>query len=115
MFPSSRTGSHIQQKSITEIKWHLKNPDKIKNGRAYKKEELWLDTIDDWAPHDLRRTVRTGLARLGCRREIAEAVIGHSKESLEGTYNLHSYDKDCREWLQIWADHLDALMEDGNG
>lgn len=108
-FYSSRTETHIEQKTMTESKWRLKQVGKLTNGRSYKPEERWLDTIEDWAPHDLRRTVRTGLARLGCRREIAEAVIGHSKESLEGTYNLHSYEKDCREWLQIWADHLDTL------
>jgi integrase len=38
--------------------------------------------MDDWNPHDLRRTVRTGLSRLGCPTDIAEAVLGHSKKEL---------------------------------
>lgn len=61
------------------------------------------------SPHDLRRTVRTGLSRLSCPAEIAEAVLGHSKKGIQGTYNLHAYEKECAEWLQKWADHLDAL------
>ena len=110
VFPSSRTKLPIQQKSISEIKWHLKNPDKVKNGVRYKKHQLWLDTIDDWSPHDLRRTVRTGMSRLRCPSEVAEAILGHSRKGIEGTYDLHEYEMECREWLQKWADHLDRLI-----
>ena len=110
LFASSRTLLPIQQKSLSEIKWHLKNPEKVKNGAQYKNHQLWLDTIDDWAPHDLRRSVRTGLSRLGCRNEVAEAVLGHSRKGIEGTYDLHKYERECKEWLQKWADHLDSLM-----
>ena len=110
VFPSSRTGEPIQQKSLSEAKWHLKNPDKVRNGRKFRPEQLWLTTIDDWSPHDLRRTVRTGLARLGCPSEVAEAVLGHSRKGVEGTYDLHSYDQESREWLQRWADHLQELI-----
>ncbi|MFT6905692.1 MAG: integrase [Oleiphilaceae bacterium] len=111
VFPSSRTGEPLQQKGLSETAWQLKNPDKIKNGRRYKMNQGWLESIPDWTPHDLRRTVRTGLSRIGCPREIAEAVIGHSKKGIEGTYNLHSYENECRIWLQKWADHLENLTK----
>lgn len=65
--------------------------------------------MPDWNPHDLRRTVRTSLSRLGCPTDIAEAILGHSKKGIEGTYNLHKYENECAEWLQKWADHLDSL------
>jgi len=110
LFPSTKTGLPLQQKSLTETKWHIKNPDKVKGGRFYKPEQLWLDSIKDWSPHDLRRSVRTGLSRLGCRSEVAEAALGHSRKGIEGTYDLHSYEQECREWLQRWADHMDALQ-----
>ncbi|MDQ9127701.1 site-specific integrase [Serratia fonticola] len=73
-----------------------------------RKEGKMLD-IDHWTPHDLRRTVRTGLASLGCPNEVAEAVLGHSPKGIIGVYNLHSYDKECKVWLQKWADYLDTL------
>lgn len=60
-------------------------------------------------PQDLRRSVRTGLSRLGSRNEVAEAVLGHSRKGIEGAYDLHTYEPECREWLQRWADHLDTL------
>lgn len=111
LFPSMRTGMPIQQKSLSETKWQLKNPGKVKNGRRYNMQQVWIDTIEDWSPHDLRRTVRTGLSKLGCRSEVAEAVLGHSRKGIEGTYDLHGYELECKEWLQRWADHLDKLME----
>ena len=27
-------------------------------------------------------------------------------------YDLHRYEPECRQWLQIWADHLDELVKD---
>jgi integrase len=111
VFPSTRTKLPIKQKSISEIKWHLKNPDKVQNGQRYKKHQLWLDTIEDWSPHDLRRTVRTGLSRLRCPSEVAEAVLGHSRKGIEGTYDLHRYENECAVWLQRWSDHLDSLLD----
>lgn len=96
-FPSQKTGIPIQQKSLTEQSWHLRKTDRM------------ID-LDHWVPHDLRRTVRTGLSRLKCRSEVAEAILGHSRKGIEGTYDLHGYEDECREWLQKWADHLDRLL-----
>ena len=109
LFASSRTGLPIQQKSLSEMKWQLKNPEKVQT--KYRPDQLWLENMDDWNPHDLRRTVRTGLSRLGCPTDIAEAVLGHSKKGIEGTYNLHNYEAECAEWLQKWANYLDSIMK----
>ena len=43
---------------------------------------------------------------------MGEAVLGHSKQGIVGTYDLHRYEPECRQWLQIWADHLDELVKD---
>ncbi len=108
-FPSMRTGVPIQQKSLSETKWQMKNPGKVKNRRVFRESQKWIDTIEDWSPHDLRRSVRTGLSRLGCRSEVAEAILGHSRKGIEGTYDLHSYEQESKEWLQKWSDHLSGL------
>ena len=47
---------------------------------------------------------------MGCPNEVAEAVLGHSRMGIEGTYDLYKFEPECREWLQKWADYLDALM-----
>jgi hypothetical protein len=59
--------------------------------------------------HDLRRTLRSGLAQLGVIYEVAERVIGHSMPTLEQTYNLHQYGAEKRAALTLWADHVQAV------
>lgn len=110
VFEIASSGKPILQKTITEYKWRMKNPLKVAYSQKYRPEQLWLDDMPDWNPHDLRRTVRTGLSRLGCPAEIAEAVLGHSKKGIQGTYDLHTYEKECGEWLQKWADNIDLLF-----
>jgi len=102
VFPSQKTGKPIQQKSLTEQAWHMRREGKM------------LD-LDDWTPHDLRRSVRTGLARLGCPEPVSEAILGHEKSGIEAVYNLHSYAAESKEWLQKWNDHLDTLRLQANG
>lgn len=97
LFTSQATKKPIQQKYLTENSWRLRESGQM------------LD-IPHWTPHDLRRTVRTGLSRLQCPNEVAEAVLGHTRGGVEGIYNLYKYDAECRKWLQIWADYLDSLL-----
>ena len=99
-FPSQKTRLPIQQKQLTEQAWRMRVSNKMVD-------------LPAWTPHDLRRSVRTGLSRLQCTNEVAEAVLGHSRKGIEGTYDLHRYEAECRQWLQKWADHLDALIGTG--
>jgi len=98
-FPSQKTRLPIQQKQLTEQAWRMRESDRMVN-------------LPAWTPHDLRRSVRTGLSRLQCPNEVAEAVLGHSRRGIEGTYDLHRYEAECKQWLQNWADHLDSLIID---
>ena len=100
VFPNVN-GAPIQQKTLTETTWRL------------RRDEDMLK-IDHWTPHDLRRSVRTGLARIGCPSEVAEAILGHVKGGIEGIYNLHRYESECRAWLQRWCDHLEVLVKADN-
>ena len=63
-----------------------------------------------WTPHDLRRTMRTGLAALGIAHEIAERVVGHAQDKLTATYNQHSYDCEKRAALDTWARRLAEIV-----
>jgi integrase len=69
--------------------------------------------IVDWRLHDLRRTLRSGLAELGVNYEIAERVIGHSMPQLQRTYNVFAYREEKRNALQRWARHLKIIVTDG--
>ncbi|TCI05030.1 site-specific integrase [Corallincola luteus] len=71
--------------------------------------------VQDWTPHSLRKTVRTQLASMGCSEAVAEAAIGHGKKGIVAVYNLHSYELECRDWLQKWADRMDELLAEYKG
>jgi integrase len=69
--------------------------------------------VTDWTIHDLRRTVASGLQRLGVRLEVTEAVLNHrggSTAGIVGVYQRHDYRDEKAAALQRWADHVDAVV-----
>ena len=59
--------------------------------------------------HDLRRTVATGLQRLGVRLEVTEAVLNHvsgSRGGIAGVYQRHDWAAEKRAALDAWAAHV---------
>jgi integrase len=60
--------------------------------------------------HDLRRTTRTGLGRLGVRPDVAELVIGHSKGGIEAVYDVHKYKSEIAAALALWSNHVAAVV-----
>jgi integrase len=66
-----------------------------------------------WTWHDLRRTCRTTLSRLGIRREVAERVIGHSVGGkLDKVYDLWEFSAEKRAALKAWAAHVEGIESD---
>jgi integrase len=64
-----------------------------------------------WILHDLRRSMRTGLGRLGVQPHIAELVIGHTRGCVEAIYDRGRYEREKRSALALWADHVLAAVE----
>jgi hypothetical protein len=68
-----------------------------------------------WTLHDLRRTVATGLQRLGVRLEVTEAVLNHisgSRAGIRGVYQQHDWAAEKRAALDGWAAHVVSITED---
>ena len=59
--------------------------------------------------HDLRRTFRTGLSRLGIEPDIAELALGHARAGLEATYNRDRREALVRVAFERWADHVSNI------
>lgn len=69
--------------------------------------------IADWRLHDIRRTTRSGMGRLGVSQAVAEMCLGHliAKGGLVKVYDQHSYENEKREgWLK-WAQHVEHLLK----
>ena len=60
--------------------------------------------------HDLRRTARTLLSRIGVSFEVAEAILGHRPRGIVAVYNLHSYEAEKRIALAKLADAIDRIV-----
>jgi integrase len=72
-----------------------------------------VSEITDWRIHDLRRTVATGMQRLGTGLQIVEAVLGHvsgSRAGIVGIYQRHDYAAEKRQALDQWGAHVMALV-----
>lgn len=61
---------------------------------------------DPWSPHDLRRSMRTGLSAVGIRPDIAELAIGHQRQGIIGTYDLHQFENEIADALARWETRL---------
>jgi integrase len=85
------------------------------NGFGKSKAALDSDSgVKGWRLHDLRRTMATGLQKLGVRLEVTEAVLNHvsgSRAGIVGIYQRHDYAAEKRAALAAWGEHVAAIIE----
>lgn len=70
------------------------------------------EPVPHWTLHDLRRTMATGLQRLGVRLEVTEAVLNHlsgARSGIVGVYQRHHYFDEKRLALTAWAKEVGRL------
>jgi integrase len=69
--------------------------------------------VAEWVLHDIRRSVATGMADLGIQPHIIEAALNHisgHKAGVAGIYNRSSYEREVRNALALWADHIASIV-----
>jgi integrase len=69
--------------------------------------------VSNWRLHDLRRTVATGLQRLGVRLETTEAILNHTsgtRGGIVGIYQRHDWLFEKGAALNAWAAHLESIV-----
>jgi integrase len=86
------------------------------NGFSTAKEALdKARGVNDWRLHDLRRSLATGLQKLGVRLEVTEAVLNHvsgSRAGVVGIYQRHNWADEKRAALDAWGAHVAALIDE---
>jgi integrase len=64
-----------------------------------------------WSLHDVRRSMRSGLGRLGIAPHIGEKCIGHLVgNEVQRTYDRYSYTTEVGAALAKWSDHVAAIV-----
>jgi len=69
--------------------------------------------IPPWVLHDIRRTVASGMARLGVNLPVIEKLLNHVSGSfagIVGVYQRHSFADEKRAAMAAWARHVEALV-----
>jgi integrase len=85
----------------------------VNNDSRMKRRLDQASGVTSWTLHDIRRSVATGLQKLGVRLEVTEAVLNHvagSRAGIVGVYQRHEYADEKRAALERWADHVDGLI-----
>jgi integrase len=74
--------------------------------------------IAPWVLHDIRRTVASGMARLGVNLPVIEKVLNHVSGSfagIVGVYQRHTFADEKRRALEDWGRHVDSVVNRARG
>ena len=63
-----------------------------------------------WTPHDLRRSLSSGMGRIEVPSEWTEEVLNHKKDKVRAVYDHHDYDEQKLKALTRWAEHLKGIL-----
>lgn len=66
--------------------------------------------VEQFTPHDLRRTAATFLAQMGTMDEVIDAVLNHAKQGIIKVYNQYRYDKEKQMALEAWERKLNSII-----
>ena len=88
-------------------------PNKCFNGWSKSKVVLdKLSGVTGWTLHDLRRTFRTNLSKLGVAPHISERLLNHisARSEVEATYDLYTFLPEMRKAMELWEAHLTSVL-----
>lgn len=73
-----------------------------------------VKAMQPWVYHDFRRTMASGMARLGINLPVVEKVLAHESGSfagIVGVYQRHGFTAEKRLALDAWSKHVLRLIE----
>src|SRR5215213_1988111 len=80
--------------------------------QGYSKAKVKLDRLSGvggWMLHDLRRTVVSGMARLGVAPHVADKILNHQGGTISGVaavYQRHEFMNERQEAIHLWGKHV---------
>jgi integrase len=97
-----RTGDYVWGKAAVGH-WHRIKPEL----------DAHMGDAPKWVVHDIRRSVASGMARLGIAVPVIERLLAHKSgtfKGVTGVYQRHSFLPEMTVAVQRWADHLEQLV-----
>jgi integrase len=130
--PSERVKNHRNHDvPLTDLAWSILQEQPVTGEHVFGRDatgfSAWSwgkeglderlgDSVAPWRLHDARRTVATRMADLGVMPHVIEATLNHQsghKRGPAGVYNRSNYQREVRNALTLWSDHVRALVEGG--
>lgn len=111
-----KAGPMLTTRGAVSIKSYSKA--KAELDAAITKARKEAGPLPAWRVHDLRRTLATGLQRLGTRFEVTEAVLNHvsgARAGVAGIYQRHDWKEEKRSALEAWARHVATILKPAEG
>jgi integrase len=68
----------------------------------------------EWRLHDLRRTIVSGMARLGVPPHVADKILNHQAGTISGVaavYQRHDFLLERKEALDRWGAHVEQILQ----
>jgi integrase len=72
-----------------------------------------LCSISGWRLHDLRRTIVSGMARLGVPPHVADKILNHQSGTISGVaavYQRHEFLTERKDALDRWGTHISHII-----
>jgi integrase len=127
--PGSRTkNKKVHIVHLSEAAWRVvaKTPDgdlvfgtsRGKRFQAFGKGKRALDKLSGvtgWRLHDLRRTIVSGMARLGVPPHVADKILNHQAGTISGVaavYQRHDFLVERKEALDRWGAHVEQIIQE---
>ena len=70
--------------------------------------------VTGWRLHDLRRTIVSGMARLGIPPHVADKILNHQAGTISGVaavYQRHDFLAERKEALDRWGGHVGEIVQ----
>ncbi|MBF0461552.1 MAG: tyrosine-type recombinase/integrase [Magnetococcales bacterium] len=94
VFPSPRTSTHMGDTALAHA----------------VHRNLTALGIEDFHPHDLRRTAASLMTGSGTPRLTVSKILNHKEAGVTSIYDRHSYDREKRQALEAWDRQLTAIL-----
>jgi len=72
-----------------------------------------MGDIPKWVTHDIRRSVASGMAKIGIAVPVIEKILAHKSGTFRGvvgTYQRHSFLPEMAVAMQKWGDHVERIV-----
>jgi len=100
LFPSMRTGRHIEPVAVTKTLRRVL-------GKDYEDR---IKIEEHFTLHDLRRSATTGMTSIGIPQFNVSKVLNHDQGSVTGIYDRHGYLSEKRDALDRWGQKLERII-----